>query len=198
LEVSPISINYSLRPEDFKAYKLCSSLFSQHLVDLSRTRPTLSMRVRKLALKAVLLALYFVAAVYVFVEWLEDGHSLDILSLSNLQVLLLILGTCGLIAGEMALRRRSDLKKLFELIAAESFSVRLEPSGLALKLQRMQASFEWEAGACKVLGWKDYIFVLHPNTMIVIPARALPGSMSAALTAIAEWQSATKSSGEPT
>ncbi|WP_213215463.1 hypothetical protein [Roseibium polysiphoniae] len=156
------------------------------------------MRVRKLALKAVVLALYFVAAVYVFVEWLEDGHSLDLLSLSNLQVLLLILGTCGLIAGEMALRRRSDLKKLFELIAAESFSVRLEPSSFALKLKRMQASFKWEAGACKVLGWKDYIFVLHPNTMIVIPARALPGSMSAVLTAIAEWKSATKSSGEPT
>ncbi|WP_417671370.1 hypothetical protein [Roseibium sp.] len=196
--MSPISTKYSLGPEDFDAYKLCSSLFARHLADLSQSRPNLATRIRTAALKAALLALLFVVAVYVLVQWLEEGHSLDLLSPSTLRVLLLILGTCALIVGETALRRRADLKKLFDLFAAESFSVRLEPSGFALKLKRMQASFEWEPGSCKVLGWKDYIFILHQNTMVVIPARALPGSMSTTLAAIAEWQSATRRPGAPT
>ncbi len=184
----PITMNYKLQTNDMAAYSVGCSLYQKHLKDLSFVPSSWASRIARITLKALVMALVFFVAVYVFKSLLEAGRPLDLFSIRSLPLYGVIIGMGVLISAQLYVQRRSEVTKMFSLYASENFSVRLEATGFSVRTNRMDARFLWDAKACRVVGWKDYLVILHQNTMVVIPQSALPCPASDVLAAIEVWQ----------
>lgn len=191
VDQEPVLVDYEFQAADFSAYTICSSLFATHLKSLAPDRAAAGGRVLKLALKALVLVGVFGLVFFGVSRLLEAGYSVDLLSSSNYPIYGLIAGIGFLSSAQMVVRHRSQMKTLFAVYAANPFSVRLEASGFSVKTKRMDASFSWDAKSCRVTVWKTYLFILHPNTMVILPERALSHPMSALANKIDEWQTKT-------
>lgn len=189
LDQDPVSLDYTFQSEDFPAYKVCSSLYLNHLKSLGQDKPAARGLVAKLGLKALVLAILWVLVFYGVIGLYEAGYSLDLLSSSNYPIYGLIAGLGALSSVHLVVRHRAQMKRLFSVYAADPFQVRLGPSGFSVKTRLMDASFSWES--CRVMVWKTHMFILHRNTMVILPERAFSHPMSAVVSKAEAWQTKT-------
>ena len=82
---------------------------------------------------------------------------------------------------------RHYFKSLFKVMKGLDFSVTLDRSSVNLDCESITASYRWSAGKVDVEVWKDHLIILHPITVLFIPARAFPMPLTEVASTINGW-----------